>query len=317
MKNRNLSEAKKAKNDEFYTQLSDIENELQHYKSHFEGRTILCNCDDPEWSNFWLYFSLNFDFLGLKKLISIHYEKDVPSYKLEITRGIDLNNDGKYNQKDTVKTALLQNGDFRSPESIELLQECDIVCTNPPFSLFREYIDLLMKYEKKFLVIGNMNAITYKEIFKYIKNNALWLGVNSNKTMEFRLSNEYEKWERFDNEGNKYGKVPAISWFTNLSHNKRNEKLILYRNYNENDYPKYDNYNAIEVSKTKDIPIDYKGVMGVPITFLSCFNPEQFEILGIMNTGEINKGIRYENTPHGRPIINGKEIYFRILIKIR
>jgi len=151
MKNRNLSEAKKAKNDEFYTQLSDIENELQHYKSHFEGKTVLCNCDDPEWSNFWLYFSLNFDFLGLKKLISIHYEKDVPSYKLEITRGIDLNNDGKYNQKDTVKTALIQNGDFRSPESIELLKECDIVCTNPPFSLFREYIDLLLKYEKKFL----------------------------------------------------------------------------------------------------------------------------------------------------------------------
>jgi len=305
MKNRNLSEAKKAKNDEFYTQLSDIENELQHYKSHFEGKTVLCNCDDPEWSNFWLYFSLNFDFLGLKKLISIHYEKDVPSYKLEITRGIDLNNDGKYNQKDTVKTALIQNGDFRSPESIELLQECDIVCTNPPFSLFREYIDLLMKYEKKFLVICNKNAITYKEVFKYIKNNQLWLGNTSPNSFK-------------QPEGDEPKNLKGLTlWFTNLPHNKRNEKLILYRNYNENDYPKYDNYNAIEVSKTKDIPIDYKGVMGVPITFLSCFNPEQFEILGIMNTGEINKGIRYENTPHGRPIINGKEIYFRILIKIR
>jgi len=272
MKNRNLSEAKKAKNDEFYTQLSDIENELQHYKSHFEGKTVLCNCDDPEWSNFWLYFSLNFDFLGLKKLISIHYEKDVPSYKLEITRGIDLNNDGKYNQKDTVKTALLQNGDFRSPESIELLQECDIVCTNPPFSLFREYIDLLMKYEKKFLVIGNMNAITYKGIFNYIKDNEVWLGIN--KPTDFKQPDEIVK------------KVFGV-WFTNLPHNKRNEKLILYRNYNENDYPKYDNYDAVEVSRVADIPIDYKGVMGVPITFLSSFNPEQFEIV-TLGIGEDN-----------------------------
>jgi len=299
MKNRNLSEAKKAKNDEFYTQLSDIENELQHYKSHFEGKTVLCNCDDPEWSNFWLYFSLNFDFLGLKKLISIHYEKDVPSYKLEITRGIDLNNDGKYNQKDTVKTALIQNGDFRSPESIELLQECDIVCTNPPFSLFREYIDLLMKYEKKFLVIGNMNAITYKGIFKYIKNNALWLGNTSPK--EFK---------QIDNTFKKFGN---ILWFTNLSHSKRNEKLILYRNYNENDYPKYDNYEAIEVSKTKDIPIDYKGVMGVPITFLSCFNPEQFEILGNADDKDFYTLVfgKYE----GRITLNSKQPFKRILIK--
>jgi hypothetical protein len=309
MKNSNLHKAKKEKNNEFYTQLSDIEKELGHYKDHFKDKIVFCNCDDPSESNFWNYFALNFEYLGLKKLVSTHFEFDKPSYKLELQA--DINGDGKVNKLDTIKTDLKQNGDFRSDESIEILKECDIVVTNPPFSIFRDFISLMVEYDKKFLVLGNNNAITYKDVFKHIKENNLWLGVNNNKTMEFRLSDDYEKWNRIDKEGNKYGKVPAISWFTNLEHNKRNEKLILYKEYNENDYPKYDNYEAINVDKVKDIPIDYKGVMGVPITFLDKYNSEQFEILGC------NRGVNQDiNGIYGKSsYINGKETFKRLFIK--
>jgi hypothetical protein len=311
MKNKNLSSAKKAKNDEFYTQLSDIENELQHYKDHFKGKVIYCNCDDPEESNFWKYFELNFEFLGLKKLIATHFHTDRQTYKLEIIG--DINGDGKVNKADIIKTVLSGNGDFRSPECVELLKECDIVVTNPPFSLFREFIDLMFEYNKKFIVLGNNNAITYKEVFKHIKENRLWLGVNSNKTMEFRLHSDYEKWNRIDEEGNKYGNVPAISWFTNLEHSVRNQLLepkSLYQG-NELKYPKYDNYDAIEVSRVKEIPMDYDGVMGVPITFLSKYNPNEFEIL---DANDFRIGEKIKDLT-ARPFINGKEVYRRILIK--
>lgn len=258
MGNANLHKANKAKNDEFFTQLTDIEKELQHYWEHFRGKVIFCNCDDPEQSNFWKYFELNFDFLGIKKLISTHYETDKPSYKLEMIRGTDLNGDGKHDKRDIVKTPLKQNGDFRSEECVELLKEADVVVSNPPFSIFREYISLLEQHGKKFLVVGNNNAITYKECFRLIKDNKMWLGINANKTLEFRLCPTYEKFDRIDEKGNKFGKVPAISWFTNLPHKKRNEELILWKTYkgNEKDYPRYDNYFAWEVSKTNEIPLE-------------------------------------------------------------
>lgn len=282
MKNKNLHKAKKEKNDEFYTMLTDIEKELKHYKNHFKNKIIFCNCDDPTESNFWKYFSLNFNFLGLKKLISTHYEKEIPSYKLEFD-GIDL-----------VKTPLKQNGDFRSPECIEILKECDIVVTNPPFSLFREYVAQLIEYKKKFIIIGSLNAITYKETFKLIKDNKIWLGNSSPK--EFLQP---------DGEIKKFGN---IYWFTNLEHKKRNEELILYKEYNSKDYPNYDNYDVINVDKVKYIPKDYFGVMGVPITFLDKYNPKQFEILGISNSA---RWIFEECFT----IIKNKKIYNRILIK--
>lgn len=288
MKNSNLHKAKTEKNDEFYTQLSDIEKELKHYKEHFKGKVIFCNCDDPEWSNFWKYFELNFDFLGLKKLVSTHFEKDKGSYKLEIIG--DINGDGKVTNKDIIRTPLKQNGDFRSDESIEILKECDIVVTNPPFSLFRDFISLLAEYDKKFIVVGSMNAITYKECFKLIKENRMWLGMNYIK-----------EFVKPDGTTQKFGN---INWFTNLEHEKRNEELILYRNYNETDYPKYDNYNAINVDKTKDIPCDYFGAIGVPISFLDKYNPKQFEIVRFRK-GDDDKDLA----------VNGICPYFRILIK--
>jgi len=288
MKNSNLHKAKTEKNDEFYTQLSDIEKELKHYKEHFKGKVIFCNCDDPEWSNFWKYFELNFDFLGLKKLVSTHFEKDKGSYKLEIIG--DINGDGKVTNKDIIRTPLKQNGDFRSDESIEILKECDIVVTNPPFSLFRDFISLLAEYDKKFIVVGSMNAITYKECFKLIKENRMWLGMNYIK-----------EFVKPDGTTQKFGN---INWFTNLEHEKRNEELILYRNYNETDYPKYDNYFAINVDKTKDIPCDYFGAIGVPISFLDKYNPKQFEIVRFRK-GDDDKDLA----------VNGICPYFRILIK--
>jgi hypothetical protein len=299
--NANLHKAKSAKNDEFYTQISDIEKELGHYWDYFKGKTIFCNCDDPEESHFWKYFSLGFEFLGLKKLISTHYETDKPSYKLEMIG--DINKDGKVNKLDVIRTALKQNGDFRSPECIEILKEADIVITNPPFSMFREYVTQLMEYDKKFLIIGNMNALFYREVFRFIKENRMWLGITHPSTFI-----------KPDGSNQKFGN---IDWFTNLPHTRRNENLILYQTYkgSEQMYPAYDNYNAIEVSRVQDIPMDYTGVMGVPITFLGKHNPEQFQLLGIMNTGEENKGIRYEGTPHGRPIVGGVEKYARLLIR--
>lgn len=304
-KNSNLHSAKNAKNDEFYTQLSDVSEELRHYKKHFKGKTVFCNCDDPTWSAFWKYFHLNFEVLGLKKLISTHYDKDKPTYKMVYEGGDD--NDIEVG----VKTPLQGNGDFRNQECIELLNESDIVVTNPPFSLFREYVAQLMKNEKKFIIWGNNNAITYKEFFPLLKDNKVWLGYLSNKTCIFRVGENY----RFDdkitskiNDGYKYGKVPAISVFTNLDIPKRHEKLVLWKTYTPEEYPTYDNYEAINVNKTVEIPSDYNGVMGVPITFLDKYNPDEFNILGQMANTNIT------DTNFGYPYVNGKKIYARIVI---
>jgi hypothetical protein len=293
----NLRIAKAVKNDEFYTRLEDIEKELKYYKNKFKGKVIFCNCDDPESSNFWKFFSTKFEFFELKKLISTHYVKNGQSYKLELKK--DINGDGIIDGEDLIKIALNGNGDFRSEESIEILKEADIIVTNPPFSLFREYIDLLMKYEKDFLVIGSQNAITYKEFFPLLKNNKIWLGNTAAKV--FLQPDGTEK---------KFGN---ICWFTNLTHKKRYEDIILFKFYegDEENFPIYDNYNAIEVSKVKNIPIDYKEEMGVPITFLDKYNPEQFEIIGL------DRYIKGNRTPNKRFKINNKEKYARIIIKRR
>lgn len=258
--NANLHKAKDAKNDEFYTQLTDVAKELMHYKTHFKDKIVLCNCDDPTWSAFWKYFHLNFAELGLKKLISTHYDKTEPTYKMEYTGGDDNNIEVG------VKTPLEGNGDFRNQECLDLLDECDIVVTNPPFSLFREYVAVLMEHEKKFLIIGNKNAITYKEFFPLLKDDEVWIGCTNVK--EFLQP---------DGSIKKFGN---IGWFTNLDVAKRHEKLILWKHYTPEEYPTYDNYDAINVDKVSEIPCDYDGFMGVPITFLDKFNPEQFEILG-------------------------------------
>ena len=260
MENTNLHKAKAAKNDEFYTQLTDVAKELMHYKKHFKDKIVFCNCDDPTWSAFWKYFHLNFAELGLKKLISTHYDREDATYKMEYTGGDD--NDIEIG----VKTPLEGNGDFRNKECLDLLDESDIVVTNPPFSLFREYVAVLMEHEKKFLIIGNKNAITYKEFFPLLKDDDVWIGCTNVK--EFLQP---------DGSIKKFGN---IGWFTNLDVAKRHEKLILWKHYTEEEYPKYDNYDAINVDKVSEIPCDYDGVMGVPITFLDSFNPEQFEILG-------------------------------------
>lgn len=325
-KNANMHAAKKNQNDEFYTQLADIENEVMRYKDQFKGKIVFCNCDDPEQSNFWKFFELNFDNFGLKRLISTHFDDNQKSYKLEIIGDID--GDGKVTSKDIVKTPLKQNGDFRSDECVELLKEADIVCTNPPFSLFREYIELLEKHNKKFLVIGNNNAVTYKETFKLIKDKKLWLGFTSNKTMEFQVPQGY-KFSRQDG-NNLYGKVPAISWFTNLEIKKKPNIPILIKKYNPKDYPQYDNYQAINVNKVKDIPYDYQGVMGVPITILGL----QYSDGYIHLLDELSNEMRYEICSCNDYIINnqvkkkesglvkdkdssinGKATYARILIK--
>ncbi len=341
--NSNLHKANLAKKDEFYTQLVDIENELKHYRDQFRGKVIYCNCDDPFESNFFKYFANNFNFLGLKKLITTSY---VPSpiaggqlplfqikglkpngkqpFKIEITEVPDINKSGSIDLSDvenllkqSKKTAapLKGNGDFRSPECIELLKEADIVCTNPPFSLFREYVAQLVEYKKKFLIIGSINAVTYKDCFKLIKENKMWLGVSIHSgDREFRVPNDYPleaAGYRIDADGNKYIRVKGVRWFTNLDYKERHNKLELYKKYTPDEYPKYDNYDAIEVSKTSEIPKDYAGAMGVPITFLDKYNPEQFEIIGLDRYTEGN------TLPNKRMHINGKEIYARLLIKRR
>lgn len=290
-KNSNLTCAKRDKNDEFYTQIVDIEKELKHYKKEFEGKTVFCNCDAPEWSNFWKFFSLNFENYKLKRLISTHFDYENPSYMLEMYRG--------ENGIKTKKKDLQENGDFRSPECIELLKEADIVVTNPPFSLFREYITQLIEYEKKFLIIGTQNNITYKEVFPLIKDNKVWLGYKCGE-MEFVVPDYYEpRAVRYREEnGIKYRSMGNICWYTNLDTSKRHEKLILYKTYNETAYPKYDDYDAINVDKVSDIPLDYEGVMGVPITYMDKYNPDQFEIIDLIT-----------------PKMNGKSKYKRLLVK--
>lgn len=285
--NKTLANAKKAKKDEFYTQLIDIENELKHYKEHFQGKIVFCNCDDPRVSNFFHYFSYNFEQLGLKKLITTCYksqERDLFSQNnSERAIWLEYNGDKNGNRvpdpEEIGINYLKGDGDFRSAECIELLKQADIVVTNPPFSLLNEYLLLLYKHKKKFIVMCNHNVVHYTEIFPLIKNNEIWLGYNSNKTVRFAMPESYNKWDEIV-DGVKYGKVPSIGWLTNLDITKRHEDLILYRTYNELDYPKYENFNAIDVERVADIPMDYYGVMGVPDTLLDQYNPEQFEILG-------------------------------------
>jgi hypothetical protein len=301
--NTNLRKANKAKNDEFYTQLSDIEKELWHYTNHFKWKIVFCNCDDPLESNFFRYFSLNFEHLGLKKLITTHYQDKRPSYKLEITRWLDLNNDWKIDFKDTIRTPLKENWDFRSSECIEILKEADIIITNPPFSLFREYVAQLFEYNKKFIIIWNKNAITYKEIFKILKLNKIWLGYTS--ASEF-----------WDINWNITKKINGLTrWFTNLEIQKRHEDLLLYKSYNESEYIKYDNYDAININKVKDIPIDYKWKMWVPLTYLDKYNPEQFEIIDWLNRYSILDWPTEETRWKYLSQINWKPIYIRIVIK--
>ena len=302
--NANLRKADMAKNDEFFTQLTDIEKELSHYKEHFKDKIVFCNCDDPEYSNFWKYFQLNFYHLGLKKLISTHYETDKPSYKMEIVR---QEKGAQMGIPDYVKTPLQQNGDFRSEECIEILKEADIVVTNPPFSLFREYMAQLIKYEKKFLIIGNKNAITYQDFFTLLKEDKVWIGYTSAE--EFKIPG-----------GEITRKMVGLTrWFTNLDISKRHEDLFLYKNYTPEEYPRYDNYDAINVDKTQDIPCDYFGVMGVPITFMDKYSPEQFEIIDainryalfdVYNTNEIVRK-KHSHTCN----IDGVAKYFRVIIR--
>lgn len=340
--NTSLHGAKKAKKDEFYTQLVDIEKELKHYKNQFKDKVVYCNCDDPFESNFFKYFATNFNALGLKKLIATSYKpspiantqlglfgndktliakKGRPktnANKFIITEVNDLDGDGAFDLRDIAEQLKTNknnewapidgDGDFRSKESEELLKQADIVVTNPPFSLFREYVAQLFDYDKKFLIIGNINAITYKEIFPLIKENKMWFGVSiKSGDREFQVPNDYPleaASTRIDSLGNRYIRVKGVRWFTNLDYNERHEDLILYKKYLPEKYPKYDNYDGINVDVTAEIPLDWGGVMGVPITFIDKYNPAQFEIIKFRK-GDDEKDLS----------INGKCPYFRILIK--
>ncbi|MBQ9773859.1 MAG: adenine-specific methyltransferase EcoRI family protein [Clostridia bacterium] len=338
--NENLNKANKAKNDEFYTQLSDIENELSHYRAHFHGKVVLCNCDDPYESNFFKYFAMNFNFLGLKKLIATCYDSSPIAgeqlsifperhpYKVEITEVVDENGDGAIDladveyllksKRNTIKK--LKSGDFRSAECVKLLKQADIVATNPPFSLFREYVSQLIEYDKKFIIIGNQNAITYKEIFPLLKDNKMWLGYG------FHAGNAY--FRIVEKNGNQYAngvynsetglvKFRNCVWFTNVDIDKRHEHLLLYKQYTPEEYPRYDNYDAINVDKVSEIPMDYDGVMGVPITFIDKYNPEQFEILGCTESeGKgFSNGLWKEESKVAQPLINRQRVYKRIFIR--
>jgi hypothetical protein len=297
MKNNNsLHSAKKEKNDEFYTQLEDIEKECFHYAKHFKNKIVLCNCNDVLHKNFTLYFYRNFKTLGLKKLIATGYKVDGEHGKV-----------CSYDGNEWTMKMLEGDGGYSTDECIEFLKESDIVVTNPPFSLFRDYVATLMKYKKKFLIIGNMNAITYKEIFPLIKNDEMWLGVSRNGCgqMYFLINEDMpEAKGQIVIDGQKYQTIGSSAWFTNLDHNKRHEEIVLTKRYNEDEYPKYDNYDAIDVSKVVNLPMDYNGVMGVPITFLGKYCPEQFQIIKFRK-GDDNKDLS----------VNGKCPYFRILIK--
>lgn len=360
--NDNVHASRSGKTDEFYTQLSLIESELKHYKHHFKDKTILCNCDDPYESNFFKYFAINFNALGLKKLITTCYASSpitgdefdyyvnafgqlsfvetansIPSnnnstkkpYKVEINEVIDENHDGRIdladveylmrNKQNTI-TLLKGDGDFRSPECLDLLMQADIVVTNPPFSLFREYMALLIQHKKDFVIIGNQNALSYREIFPLVKDNRVWLGYNSGHFW-FKVPDTYEEKKtdfRVDKDGQKWRRMGNICWYTNIDIQKRHEDLTLFRTYNSIEYPVYDNYNAIEVSRTADIPCDYYGVMGVPLTFMNSYNPDQFEIIGQTHSGDTSPEVESLRTDsryrHGGRI-NGKEKFARILIR--
>ncbi len=332
--NSNLQKAKKGKNDEFYTQLEDIERELKHYKEHFKDKVVYCNCDDPRVSNFFHYFSYNFEKLGLKKLITTCYKNqsrdlfsDNQSDKaiwLEYTG--DRNGDKVPNPEEIGVHELHGDGDFRSQESIELLKQADIVVTNPPFSLFREYVAQLVEYDKKFIIVGHQNAITYKEVFKLIKDNKIWLGYGFSGGAAHFINKHYEDYATATDRKEGMIRVSGVVWFTNLEIKKRHEDLMLHKSYTPEEYPKYDNYDAINVDKTKDIPSDFSGSIGVPITFLDKYNPEQFEIIGLFadkreKSDALVQGIpTYLDEQHKKyvgAIVNGKATYARIIIKLR
>ena len=352
--NKNLHKANKAKKDEFYTQLVDIEKELMHYKEQFRGKIVYCNCDDPFESNFFKYFASNFKALGLKKLIATSYKPSpiantqlglfgdnkviaepkgrpkITANKFIINEAGDVNDDGAFDLLDIAEqlranknnewAPLKGEGDFRSEESIELLKQADIVVTNPPFSLFREYVAQLVKYDKKFLILGDQNAITYKETFKLIKENKLWLGYDNGGTKWFQVPMDYdiptESRKKVVN-GVKYFSMGRILWFTNLDTTKRHQELILYKKYSPEEYPKYDNYDAIEVSRVFEIPMDFDGVMGVPITFVDKYNPKQFEIIWTTDRGGdgMLEHIKLSHTRYDAPVVKGEGLYKRILIK--
>ena len=345
MARKDLAQAKDAKKDEFYTQLSDIEKELVHYREYFRDKVVFCNCDDPYESNFFKYFALNFNALGLKKLIATCYDgspiaqQELPlfpeaetepkrkAYKVEISEVPDIDGNGTADLTDVqlllkssdnnVKAELKGNGSFDSPESIELLKEADIVVTNPPFSLFREFLALLDKYNKQFIIIGNTNALKYKLTFKMFQEDKIRTGyTNFNVGMYFQVPDSWEKFHHIEN-GKKMARVSTSCWFTNLPVSKHNEELILIKHYTPEEYPKYDNYDAINVNTYTDVPCDFEGVMGVPVTFLDKYNPKQFEIIWTTDRG--GDGYLEEfKKPWDRydaPVLNGKGLYTRILIR--
>lgn len=352
-----LSAAVKAKKDEFYTQLTDIEKEMRYYRKHFKGKTVLCNCDDPFESNFFKYFVLNFNRLGLKKLIATCYatspimgqqlslfdvvggdeDKKGKPYKAVVTKVYDVTGDGGVDMFDVAElfkshenelTELYGDGDFRSEECLALLDEADIVVTNPPFSLFREYMAVLMEHEKHFIIIGNVNAITYKEVFPLIMENRLWFGASIHSgDRKFYVPDDYPLNAAgcgIDSDGRRFIRVKGVRWYTNLDYKQRHEEMILVKRYSLEAYPRYDNYDAINVDKTSDIPCDYAGVMGVPITFMDKYNPDQFEIVG-MAAGNTRATGFYFNVPYephpedrgGCGVVNGKRVYARYLIRNR
>ena len=361
-RNTGLNNAGTAKKDEFYTQLNDISNEMKHYREYFAGKVVYCNCDDPYESNFFKYFALNFNALKLKKLISVSYASSPiageemslfeeqgkeyritgrKAYKVVMSELKDINNDGGEDLEDVKELIkhriryLKGDGDFRSAESIELLKEADVVVTNPPFSVFREYVAQLVEYDKKFIIIGNQNAITYKEIFPLIMQNRLWLGYGFPGNVGFFRSPYQDKAVASEHrEG--FIRVSGVMWFTNIDIDKRHEEMILYKHYTPEEYPTYDNYDAIEVGKTAGIPCDYDGVMGVPITFMNKYNPEQFEIIGMCENLDLyglktrvytpeeckrryfelfGKNGTYDLNAAG--VIAGRKVYQRILIRRR
>lgn len=353
--NKSLRKAVVAKNDEFYTQLADIEKELKHYKEQFRDKVVYCNCDDPFESNFFKYFAANFKVLGLKKLIATSYKPSpiantvltlfgeyetpttqkgrpkITANKFIINEVGDLDGDGAFDLHDVAEqlkanknnewAPLNSEGDFRSPESIELLKQADIVVTNPPFSLFREYVAQLIEYKKKFLIIGTNNAIHYKEIFPLIQKNKLWLGYN-NGPKKYLVPDRFENKNVVVINGKRYMPMGNTSWFTNLDTTKRHEELTFYKKYSPEEYPKYDNYDAIEVGKVADIPIDYRGAMGVPDTFLDKHNPNQFELIGIP-FGDLGKALGVTKNYRGRTDIsvtrngNTRCPFSRIIIKAK
>lgn len=341
--NADLRAANTAKKDEFYTRLSDIEKELVHYRENFRDKVVFCNCDDPYESNFFKYFALNFNAFGLKKLIATCYDgspiaqQELPlfadennepkrkAYKVEISEVPDLDGNGSTDLTDVqlllkssdhnVKSELKQNGSFDSPESIELLKEADIVVTNPPFSLFREYLSLLDKYEKQFIIIGNTNALSYKEIFQMFQQDKIRTGyTNFNVGMFFQVPDNWEKYHHIEN-GKKIARVSTSCWFTNMPVSRHKEELILIKKYTPEEYPKFDNYDAINVNTYTDIPCDYKEAMGVPITFLDKYNPDQFEIIDAIGRYSMLTGPTPETQGKYLTMLNGKPKYARIIIR--